>query len=109
MRTNYSFFERIIGDKHGARGIPIRVRGVLTINSNLRERRPSSALARSATCEEPIRGRPMTVARILSIARAVTSATVLAVALSLRVRAQSTDSYPSRCGAAGVSLDRGGY
>ena len=51
----------------------------------------------------------MTVARTLSIARVVTSAAVLAVAPALRLRAQSTDSYPARCGVAAIPADRGGY
>jgi len=51
----------------------------------------------------------MTVARTLSIARAVTLAALLTPAPPLRAGAQNTDSYPSRCGVSGVSLDRGGY
>ena len=51
----------------------------------------------------------MTVARTLSIARVVTLAAALTFALALRVRAQGADSYPARCGVAGVSVDRGGY
>ena len=50
----------------------------------------------------------MTLARIPSIARIVTSAFVLIVALGARAQAQSI-SYPARCGASGPPADRGGY
>jgi hypothetical protein len=51
----------------------------------------------------------MTIARNLSLARAVTSAAVLTAALGFDVRAQAGTSYPARCGVAGAPSDRGGY
>jgi Protein of unknown function (DUF1207) len=57
----------------------------------------------------PTRGRRMIVRRRLSIARAVSAAAVLALALVPQLRAQSAESHSARCGVAEVPSDFGIY
>ena len=51
----------------------------------------------------------MPAARTLSFSTAATLAVAFSLALATRVSAQGADSYPARCGAAGVSSDLGHY